>query len=238
MFLIRSNIPTIPSVKPYTPLELAGRDIYVSEGCYNCHSQMIRPMVAETLRYPPDYSKAGEFIYDRPFQWGSRRIGPDLAREGGKQSSFWHWRHFEDPAKTTEGSVMPPYRHLLSEKLNYKEIPKRIWAAHFLGARYDKELTDAEAIARTQAQAIAAEIISQGGPVTYQGNLLEDSTAIALIAYLQRVGTDLFKTETAEPAAAPEQATPAAEQSAPATAGDDSQPDPTIVVAQADKKAQ
>ena len=238
MFLIRSNIPTIPSVKPYTPLELAGRDIYVSEGCYNCHSQMIRPMVAETLRYPPDYSKAGEFIYDRPFQWGSRRIGPDLAREGGKQSSFWHWRHFEDPAKTTEGSVMPPYRHLLSEKLNYKEIPKRIWAAHFLGAPYDKELTDAEAIARTQAQAIAAEIISQGGPVTYQGNLLEDSTAIALIAYLQRVGTDLFKTETAEPAAAPEQATPAVEQSAPATAGDDSQPDPTIVVAQADRKAE
>ncbi|MCU0714462.1 MAG: cytochrome-c oxidase, cbb3-type subunit I [Pirellula sp.] len=248
MFLIRSNIPTIPSVKPYTPLELAGRDIYVAEGCYNCHSQMIRPMVAETLRYPPDYSKAGEFIYDRPFQWGSRRIGPDLAREGGKQSSFWHWRHFEDPAKTTEGSVMPPYRHLLTEKLNYKEIPKRVWAANYLGAPYDKELTDAEAMARTQAQAIAAEIISQGGPVTYQGNLLEESTAIALIAYLQRVGTDLFKTETAEPAPAPEQAAPgssapgssepAAEPSAPATAEDNSQADPAIVVAQADRKAE
>ncbi len=90
-FLIRSNVPTIATVKPYTPLELAGRDIYVSEGCYNCHSQMIRPMVAETKRYG-EYSKPGEFIYDRPFQWGSRRIGPDLAREGGKQSSFWHWR--------------------------------------------------------------------------------------------------------------------------------------------------
>ncbi len=92
-FLIRSNVPTIASVKPYTPLELAGRDIYVAEGCYNCHSQMIRPIVAETKRYG-EYSKPGESIYDRPFQWGSRRIGPDLAREGGKQSSVWHWVHF------------------------------------------------------------------------------------------------------------------------------------------------
>lgn len=238
MFLIRSNIPTIPSVKPYTPLELAGRDIYVAEGCYNCHSQMIRPMVAETLRYPPDYSKAGEFIYDRPFQWGSRRIGPDLAREGGKQSSFWHWRHFEDPAKTSPGSVMPPYRHLLSEKLNYKEIPKRVWAAHFLGAPYEEELTNAEEIARTQAQAIAAEIISQGGPVTYEGILLEESTAIALIAYLQRMGTDLFNTETDEAAAEPE-AVPASEESAESpTAGMKTQFDSALAVAQADKKAE
>jgi cytochrome c oxidase cbb3-type subunit I/II len=238
MFLIRSNIPTIPSVKPYTPLELAGRDIYVAEGCYNCHSQMIRPMVAETLRYPPDYSKAGEFIYDRPFQWGSRRIGPDLAREGGKQNSFWHWRHFEDPAKINEGSVMPPYRHLLAERLNFKEIPKRVWAAHFLGAPYEKELTDAETIARAQAQQIAADIVKDGGPVSYQGNLIEESTAIALIAYLQRVGLDLTRTEAAEPAPAPEPATPAAEQPAPATAEDKSQLDSSNVVAQADKKAE
>ncbi|MEZ6088648.1 MAG: cbb3-type cytochrome c oxidase subunit II [Pirellulaceae bacterium] len=95
-FLIRANVPTIATVKPYTPLELAGRHIYLAEGCYNCHSQMVRPMVAETKRYG-EYSKPGEFIYDRPFQWGSRRIGPDVHREGGKQSSFWHWTHFEDP---------------------------------------------------------------------------------------------------------------------------------------------
>jgi cytochrome c oxidase cbb3-type subunit I/II len=192
MFLIRSNIPTIASIRPYTPLELAGRDVYVAEGCYNCHSQMIRPMVAETLRYPPEYSKAGEFIYDHPFQWGSRRIGPDLAREGGKQSSLWHWRHLEAPAKTAEGSVMPSYKHLLLERLNFKEIPKRVRAAHYLGAPYEKELTDSEALARKQAQSIAAEIIAQGGPVAYEDELIYESTAIALIAYLQRVGKDLF----------------------------------------------
>jgi cytochrome c oxidase cbb3-type subunit I/II len=216
MFLIRSNVPTIPSVQPYTPLELAGRDIYVAEGCYNCHSQMIRPMVAETLRYPPDYSKAGEFIYDHPFQWGSRRIGPDLAREGGRQTSFWHWRHFDDPVKTTPGSVMPQYRHLLVERLNYKEIPKRVRAAHFLGAPYKQELTDSEAMARKQAQAIAAEIISQGGPVTYQDKLIEDSTAIALIAYLQRVGKDLFAPPPAPAAQLGGQTTPPTDQSPPA----------------------
>ncbi len=126
-FLIRANVPTIASVKPYTPLELAGRDIYVSEGCYNCHSQMIRPMVAEAQRYG-EFSKAGEFVYDHPFQWGSRRIGPDLAREGGKQSSFWHWTHFSNPSSLVPGSVMPHYRHLLIERLNYGEIGKRVWA--------------------------------------------------------------------------------------------------------------
>jgi cytochrome c oxidase cbb3-type subunit I/II len=191
MFLIRSNIPTIASVKPYTPLELAGRDVYISEGCYNCHSQMIRPMVAETQRYG-EYSKAGEFVYDHPFQWGSRRIGPDLAREGGKQSSFWHWSHFENPYKLAQGSVMPSYKHLLVEKLNFREIPARVQAAKFLGAPYDRELTDAESMARTQAEQIAADIIAQGGVVKYEGTMIKDSTVIALIAYLQRIGKDLY----------------------------------------------
>ena len=100
-FLIRTNVPTIATVKPYTPLELAGRAIFISEGCYNCHSQMIRPMVAETKRYG-EYSKPGEFVYDRPFQWGSRRIGPDLAREGGLRSSHWHWEHFKNPSYVNE----------------------------------------------------------------------------------------------------------------------------------------
>jgi cytochrome c oxidase cbb3-type subunit I/II len=196
MFLIRSNIPTISSVKPYTPLELAGRDVYVSEGCYNCHSQMIRPMIAETQRYG-EFSKAGESVYDRPFQWGSRRIGPDLAREGGKNSSFWHWTHFENPARISPGTVMPSYEHLLKERLHFGEIEKRVQAAHFLGAPYDRELTESEAMARTQSEAIAAEIIAQGGPVTYNGELIKDSTAIALIAYLQRLGRDLFRVDEA-----------------------------------------
>lgn len=209
MFLIRSNIPTIASVKPYTPLELAGRDIYVSEGCYNCHSQMIRPMVAETQRYGK-FSKAGESIYDRPFQWGSRRIGPDLAREGGKQSSFWHWTHFEKPATVSQGSVMPSYQHLMEQRLKFSEIGMRVRAAHFLGAAYsEKELDDAGAaeIAQAQAEKVAAEIIAQGGPVSYGDHLIKDSTAIALIAYLQRVGTDESRADAAP--AAPAEGTPA-----------------------------
>ncbi len=212
-FLIRSNVPTIASVKPYTPLELAGRDIYVSEGCYNCHSQMIRPMIAETQRYG-EYSKAGEFIYDRPFQWGSRRIGPDLAREGGRQSSFWHWEHFNNPEQRSPGSVMPSYRHLLVERLNFGDIQKRIQAVHFLGAPYEQELTDAEGMARKQAELVAAEIIAQGGTVSFEGQLIKDATGIALIAYLQRMGKDLYRVDTPVPLPVAE---PAVESSVPAT---------------------
>jgi cytochrome c oxidase cbb3-type subunit I/II len=211
MFLIRSNIPTINTVKPYTPLELAGRDIYVSEGCYNCHSQMIRPMVAEKLMYG-EFSKAGESIYDHPFQWGSRRIGPDLARIGiTQQSGFWHWRHFENPTYVSEGSVMPSYRHLLEERLNFKEIEPRVRAAQFLGAKYDFDLSQSGELAKLQAEKVAAEIATQSGQVEYNGQLIKDSTAIALIAYLQRVGTDLFKTEEpAAPIAPPAEANPPA----------------------------
>jgi len=225
MFLIRSNIPTIASVKPYTPLELAGRDIYVAEGCYNCHSQMIRPMVAEKLRYG-DFSKAGESVYDHPFQWGSRRIGPDLAREGGLQSSFWHWRHFENPTNLSEGSVMPSYRHLLEQQLNFNEIEMRVWAAKTLGAEYPFELSQSAEIARLQADKLAAEIIAQGGSVDYNGRLIKDSTAIALIAYLQRLGTDLFKVEETQPAPTPADvpADPAAAPVEPAAATTDAVP--------------
>jgi cytochrome c oxidase cbb3-type subunit I/II len=190
-FLIRSNIPTIATVKPYTPLELAGRHIYVSEGCYNCHSQQIRPMVAETKRYG-EYSKPGEFIYDRPFQWGSRRIGPDLAREGGKQSSFWHWTHFENPELLSEGSVMPSYEHLLQEDIKFTAIEPLVRTAYMLGAPYEQELEECEALARRQAEEIAADIVKQGGPAG-----VHEKQAIALIAYLQRMGTDIFRTEEA-----------------------------------------
>ncbi|MCA9136380.1 MAG: cytochrome-c oxidase, cbb3-type subunit II, partial [Planctomycetales bacterium] len=188
-FLIRSNIPTIATVKPYTPLELAGRAIFVSEGCYNCHSQMIRPIVAETKRYG-EYSKPGEFIYDRPFQWGSRRIGPDLAREGGRNSSFWHWRHFENPADVSPGSVMPSYGHLLTDTLNYDEIAPHVKAAWQLGAEYSEEdLNNTKEVAFKQAEKIAAEISTQGGPANTM-----DKQAVAMIAYLQRIGIDLFAT--------------------------------------------
>ncbi|MCA9158173.1 MAG: cytochrome-c oxidase, cbb3-type subunit II, partial [Planctomycetales bacterium] len=213
-FLIRSNIPTIATVKPYTPLELAGRQIYTSEGCYNCHSQQIRPMVAETKRYG-EYSKPGEFIYDRPFQWGSRRIGPDLAREGGKQSSFWHWTHFENPELVSTGSVMPSYDHLLTTDLKFSAIAPLVKAAHWLGAPYTNELEDSDALARRQAEEIAADIVKQGGPAG-----VHEKQAIALIAYVQRLGTDIFRTESAPDAtgASPGDQTPSEES--PAEPGD------------------
>lgn len=213
-FLIRSNVPTIATVQPYTPLELAGRHIYISEGCYNCHSQMIRPMVAETKRYG-EYSKPGEFIYDRPFQWGSRRIGPDLAREGGRQSSFWHWTHFENPVLVSPGSVMPAFDHLLMSDLKFDAIQPHVRAAAMLGAPYsEEEITGSGDLARKQALEIAAEIVAQGGPANKQ-----DKQAIALIAYLQRLGTDLFRTE--EPAeSAPGQETTGEEAPVVDAAGD------------------
>ncbi|HMP17313.1 MAG TPA: cytochrome-c oxidase, cbb3-type subunit I [Gemmatales bacterium] len=121
-FLIRSNIPALPGVKPYTPLELAGRDLYIANGCYNCHSQMIRPILAETKRYGP-YSKPGEFVYDHPFQWGSRRLGPDLAREGGAQNALWHTTHFRDPTNISPGSIMPAYPSFEQTELNFKTLP-------------------------------------------------------------------------------------------------------------------
>ena len=187
-FIIRSNVPTISTVKPYTPLELAGRDIYVAEGCYNCHSQMIRPLIAETKRYG-EYSLAGEFVYDHPFQWGSRRIGPDVAREGGKQSHLWHLIHLENPKQFSPGSVMPEYDHLIREKLNYNRIPERVNANKMLGVPY--EFTDDESIADAKRQAleIAAEIVKQGGPAA-----MHERTVIALIAYLQRLGVDRYAT--------------------------------------------
>ena len=207
-FLIRGNVPTIATVEPYTPLELAGRHLYVSEGCYNCHSQQIRPMVAETIRYG-EYSKPGEFIYDRPFQWGSRRIGPDLAREGGARSSNWHWRHFEAPQIVSEGSVMPMYAHLLTEPINYKYIPGLVRTAHQLGAPYEEELQNAEEMAKVQAEQIASDIASQDDDPEnpLDKTAIQDMKAVALIAYIQRLGVDYFKTPAApgdtDPSAAP-----------------------------------
>ncbi len=191
-FLISSNVPTIASVQPYTPLELAGRDIYVAEGCYNCHSQMIRPIYAETMRYG-EYSKPGEFVYDRPFQWGSRRIGPDLAREGGKKSHFWHYVHFENPRSVNPNSVMPSYAWLIEKDLRFDDIQGRVDAMAMLGVPYGELVKDgaAEEHARAQAASIAAGLVQQAQGYSL-GENIENKRLIALIAYMQRLGTDLF----------------------------------------------
>jgi cytochrome c oxidase cbb3-type subunit I/II len=189
-FLIGDNVPRIASVKPYTPLELYGRDIYIREGCYNCHSQMVRPFVDETVRYG-EFSKPGEFVYDHPFQWGSRRIGPDLQREGGKRNHVWHWHHLRDPRATSKGSIMPAYPHLFTDPIDWAEIQDRVDAMAMLGTPYGKQaLSDAPGMARAQAEQIAGELAAQGGP-----SGMANREAIAVIAYLQRLGTDIKKAQ-------------------------------------------
>jgi cytochrome c oxidase cbb3-type subunit I/II len=183
-FLIRSNVPTIASVKPYTPLELAGRDLYIREGCFNCHSQMIRPLRHETERYG-EYSKPGEFVYDHPFLWGSRRIGPDLAREGGKYPDLWHVRHLERPQSITAHSIMPSYSHLLRDDIDYPAIQKRVDAMAMLGVPYGDAVKHAQDMALVQAKDIAARVAADGGP-----KALETKEITALVAYLQRLGVD------------------------------------------------
>ncbi len=192
-FLIKSNVPTIASVKPYTPLELVGRDLYVEEGCHNCHSQMVRPIRAETERYG-EYSKPGEFIYDRPFQWGSRRIGPDLHRVGGKYPHLWHVRHMEDPTSTSPRSIMPPYPWLLTKELDFSVVQPRVDAMAMLGVPYGDSIHHAEEQAREQARQLAGEIEAQGGP-----SGLETKQIVALVAYLQRLGTDIHRAPATAP---------------------------------------
>jgi cytochrome c oxidase cbb3-type subunit I/II len=184
-FLIKSNVPTISNVKPYTPLELQGRDVYISEGCYNCHSQMIRPFRYEVARYG-EYSKAGEFVYDHPFQWGSKRTGPDLARIGGKYPDSWHFNHMLEPVSMAPGSIMPPYPWLFEKSIDIASTKSKIHAMRKLGVPYPHNY---EAIAdqdlRKQADAIAANLKKE------KINIKSDKQIIALIAYLQRVGKDI-----------------------------------------------
>lgn len=190
-FLVKSNIPTIASVKPYTPLELQGRDIYIREGCYTCHSQMVRPFRDEVKRYAPNpgdggYSKAGEFVYDHPFQWGSKRTGPDLAREGGRQTDSWHFNHMFDPRSMSPGSIMPRYIWLVDNDLDTASTPAKIRAMQTLGVPYpegyDKQ---ANADLIKQAEGIAANL--------KKDKIETPPTAeiVALIAYLQRLGKDI-----------------------------------------------
>jgi cytochrome c oxidase cbb3-type subunit I/II len=189
-FLVKSNIPTISSVKPYTPLELQGRDIYTREGCYTCHSQMIRPFRSETERYG-EYSKAGEFVYDHPFQWGSKRTGPDLAREGAgnlKKSNTWHYNHLEEPNAISTGSVMPSYSFLIDANLDTASTPLKINAMRTLGVPYAADYAHkANQDLMIQAQGISDNLKQDGIKVA------PNKEIIALIAYLQRLGTDITK---------------------------------------------
>jgi cytochrome c oxidase cbb3-type subunit I/II len=192
--MIKSNVPTISSVKPYTPLELQGRDIYVREGCYTCHSQMIRPFRSETERYG-EYSKAGEFVYDKPFQWGSKRTGPDLAREGTgnlKKSDGWHFRHFREPSSMSEGSIMPAYPFMLTKALDTSTTAAKINAMRSLGVPYEKGYENfANQDLLTQANSIRINLKIEGIEVP------ANREVIALIAYMQRLGKDISNNKTA-----------------------------------------
>jgi cytochrome c oxidase cbb3-type subunit I/II len=185
MIVVKENVPTISSVKPYTPLELLGRDIYIREGCVGCHSQMIRPFRSETERYG-EYSKAGEFVYDHPFLWGSKRTGPDLHRIGGKYPDAWHYNHLDDPRSTSPVSIMPRYPWLLTQKLDTTSLPARISALRRIGVPYAPGY---------EGKALE-ELNHQAGKVvanlkTGQVNAQPDREIIAVIAYLQRLGTDI-----------------------------------------------
>jgi cytochrome c oxidase cbb3-type subunit I/II len=195
---VKSNITTISSVKPYTPLELEGRDIYIREGCYNCHSQQIRPIRFETARYG-EYSKGGESVYDHPFQWGSKRTGPDLAREGGLRGNKWHYLHMIDPKTISPGSIMPAYTWLDEENLNTNLTGKKMEAMQTMGVPYtDGQVKNALPDLDKQAHAIAVDIVNNMPEITFKTKSkeqmikeLEKREIIALIAYLQRLGTDI-----------------------------------------------
>jgi cytochrome c oxidase cbb3-type subunit I/II len=197
MYLVKQNVPTIASVKPYTPLEVLGRDIYIREGCVGCHSQMIRPFRSETERYG-DYSKAGEFVYDHPFLWGSKRTGPDLHRVGGKYPDAWHYNHMENPRSTSPGSIMPNYPWLLTQALDTNALPARIGALRKVGVPYPAGYENGPAQKELQAQAGAIVARLKAGMVTAPS----DREIIALIAYLQRLGIDIKATPAPAPAVA------------------------------------
>ncbi|ATA74296.1 MULTISPECIES: cytochrome-c oxidase, cbb3-type subunit I [Capnocytophaga] len=201
---VKSNIPTISSVKPYTPLELEGRDLYIREGCVSCHSQMVRPFRSEVERYG-EYAKAGEFIYDRPFLWGSKRTGPDLLRLGGKYSDNWHFNHMYDPTSTSPNSIMPAYPWLTRNKHDRSDIEAKMRALVKLGVPYTEEdIANAHVSMEAQAAKIEQNLHNDPDFVKqYEGAKasaqqagkefvpMKDREIVALIAYLQRLGTDI-----------------------------------------------
>jgi cytochrome c oxidase cbb3-type subunit I/II len=204
MLVVKSNITTIPSVKPYSPLELQGRDLYIREGCNNCHSQMIRPFRSEVERYG-DYSKSGEYVYDHPFLWGSKRTGPDLHRVGGKYNDNWHFNHMWDPRSTSPGSIMPPYKWMYANKaMDNSLIEKKMQVMVQLGVPYSEaEITNARKNMDIQASNIEKNLNNDPDFVkSYEDSkkkaaakgeafvAMKDREIVALIAYMQRLGTD------------------------------------------------
>jgi len=199
-FLIKSNVPTISNVKPYTPLELHGRDIYIREGCVSCHTQMVRPFRSETERYG-EYSKAGEFVYDHPFLWGSKRTGPDLHRLGGKYPDSWHYYHMLDPGAVSAGSIMPPYPWLFDNAIDLEATAGKITALRKVGVPYEEGYeSEANNELQQQAEEIAKRLYEEDGI-----EVATEAEIVALIAYLQRLGTDIkAKPETNEETASKE----------------------------------
>lgn len=210
--MVKSNIPTISTVKPYTPLELEGRDLYIREGCVNCHSQMIRPFRSEVERYG-EYSKSGEYVYDHPFLWGSKRTGPDLMRVGGKYSDNWHFNHMWDPQSTSAGSIMPSYKWLFDNKpMDYSETQRKMEVMVQLGVPYTKEeIANVSQLVKDQAAKIEKSLHADPDFVkSYEESKkasaargeqfteMKDREIIALIAYLQRLGTDIKIKTTAD----------------------------------------
>ena len=208
---IKDNVPTIAAVKPYSPLELEGRDLYIREGCNSCHSQMIRPFRDEVVRFNGkngQYSKAGEFIYDRPFLWGSKRTGPDLHREGGKNPSSWHYKHMLNPRVTSAGSIMPRYPWLIARDLDRSQMVDKIkLMKNTFDVPYTQaQIDSADSWADNQAKFIVKQIYSEAADVkeayaqrkAQEGTNfvpLEKKEIVALISYLQRLGTDIKTTE-------------------------------------------
>lgn len=195
LFYLENTIEKVVGMRPYTPLELKGREIYMREGCYNCHSQMIRPLRDEVERYG-HYSLAAESMYDHPFQWGSKRTGPDLARVGGRYSDEWHVSHLEEPRALVPETVMPTYEFLSTTPLNYKLIEDTLKANWWVGVPYtDEMIANAKIDLETQAQLDGDEIdgfeerYQKAAARVWDGNPNMVTEMDALVAYLQMLGT-------------------------------------------------
>jgi cytochrome c oxidase cbb3-type subunit I/II len=210
--VVKSNIPTIASVKPYSPMELEGRDLYIREGCVGCHSQMIRPFRSEVERYG-EYSKGGEYVYDHPFLWGSKRTGPDLHRVGAKYNDNWHFNHMWDPQSTSPGSIMPGYKWMYDNKpMDYSLIEKKMEVMATLGVPYtEQDIKNARKSIEEQGAQIEKNLHADPDFVkSYEESKknaatrgeefvpMKDREITALIAYLQRLGTDIKVKETAQ----------------------------------------
>lgn len=206
LFWLQGTIEKVNGVRPYTPLELTGRDIYVREGCYLCHSQMVRPLRDEVERYG-HYSLAAESMYDHPFQWGSKRTGPDLARVGGKYSDAWHKDHLIDPRAVVPESVMPPYKFLAEKELDYSDVAQKMKSLRAVGVPYtDAQIANAKKDLEAQADPFSSDALGlrerYGAKVVnrdFGGDLDKVSEMDAVVAYLQMLGTTVdFKAYKAQ----------------------------------------